>query len=55
MYFPKGYLPSGNFPRVFSQMAIFPTVQYLPGQLLKTVLTAELGPLACSSRRARPP
>ena len=54
MYFPKGYLPSGNFPRVFSQMAIFPTVQYLPGQLLKTVLTAELGPLACSSRSARP-
>ena len=33
----------------------FPTVQFLKGQLLKTVLTAELGPLACSSRSARPP
>jgi hypothetical protein len=54
MYFPKGIFPSGNFPRVFSQVEIskmciipsdnFLNMQYPKRQLPKYVLAAALDP-----------
>ena len=68
-YFPKGFSPSGNFPRVFSKVAFSKMWNFTKRQLLKSVLAAALGlkpvlaaalgPLAtalrphCSLRRLR--
>ena len=54
-YFYKGLFPSSKFPRVFSQVGNFPNVQFLKRKLPKYVLATALGPLAYSSRSARPP
>ena len=47
--FPKQQLPKGIFPSVN-----FPNVLFPKWKLLKSVLTAALGPLSCSSHSARP-
>ena len=52
--FPKAYFPSGNFPRVFSQMCNFPSLSQPQHLAPQPVLAAALGPLAHPSRSARP-
>ena len=48
------FFQSGYFQMVFSQVRKIPTVEFPKRQLAKSVLAAELGPLAHSSHSDRP-
>ena len=43
-YFPKGFSSSGNFPRVFSQVATCQMCNFPKWQLPESVLAAALAP-----------
>ena len=63
-YFPKGFFPSGNFPRVFFQVETsqmwnfpsgnFPSLSQPQRSALKPILVVALGP-HCSLQRLRGP
>ena len=53
-HFPTGLFQSGNFPRVFSQVATSPSLSLCSAWPIQPVIAAALGPLALPRRNARP-
>ena len=51
-HFPTGLFQSGNFPRVFSQVATSPSLSLCSAWPIQPVIAAALGPLALPRRNA---
>jgi len=64
-YFSKGIIPSGNLPRVYSQVATslmyyfqsgnFSSLSFPQSSAPSSVITAVFSPLLCPSRSVQPP